>query len=741
MEQGKKGRLRWLSLTVIMVFALSSLWWFWDVNRVESMETPSGVQLKFRTNEDDIEIYQNQKWEKFFAKGVNLGASLPGHFPGELPITKEDYTRWFAMIDEMGANVIRVYTIHPPVFYEALVSYNQKKEGDPLYLMQGIWSPEELLIEKKDAYLPEIREQFRQEIHDAVGAVYGDITIPEKPGKASGKYNANAGPYLIGWHTGTEWDPAMVQETNQRHKALAPYKGTHFQGTPEATAFETWLAEMVDYVAQEERKRGWQHPMTFTNWVTTDPLSHPGEPIHQEDLVSVDPTHILPVDWDAGYFASYHVYPYYPDFFRYDKTLQQVKNDAGQIDTYKAYLQQLKAYHKNMPIMVTEFGVPASWGTAHLGNLGRNQGGHREDQQGEIDAALLREIYDQGYAGGILFVWQDEWFKKTWNTMRFELPEDRRSLWINVLTNESLFGVLGMFPNKEGILAIDGAIADWDKVKPEEKKKLDIQIPGFKQIWMTHDEGYVYLQAQLEKAFNPQEQKLYFGVETTPGGNRHGAELGGITLDEGLETLIELGQDKESQIRIASNYDFHARLYGNGYGMIDVNEQDMKDDSGVFKPWKLAVGLEMEPPDSKQYYPMEEVVVGHLARGTTNPADPAYDSLAAWQVKGNVVEVRVPWMLLGFTDPSSLQVMSYQDEGRALLAETTKGIRILPWLVDRKSGEIEAFPSSKEPYAVSKLPRYSWAAWEKVGYRERKKQSYPILQNAFREIDELLLKE
>lgn len=731
MEPTKKRRWRWMSLTMLIVVGASAFWWFWAADRVESMETTTGAQLKFRANGELFEVYQNQKWQPFFAKGVNLGASLPGHYPGELPITREDYMRWFAMIDEMGANVIRVYTIHSPVFYEALVDYNQRKEGDPLYLMQGIWSPEELLIEKKDAYLPEIREEFRQEIKDAVGAVYGDITLPEKSGKASGTYRANAGKYLIGWHTGTEWDPVMVRNTNRLHQKVAPYQGKYFHATSNATAFETWIAEMVDTVAMEESIYGWQHPMTFTNWVTTDPLSHPGEPIHHEDLVSVDPTHIEPTQWEAGYFASYHVYPYYPDFFRYDTTLQQLKNDAGQIDTYKAYLRKLKQYHKNMPIMVTEFGVPASVGVAHLGNLGRNQGGHSEKQQGEIDVELLQEIHQEGYAGAIVFVWQDEWFKKTWNTMRFELPEDRRSLWINVLTNESLFGVLGMYPNKEGVLTIDGNRTDWDQLVPEEKQRLDVQVPGVDEIWMTHDEGYVYFLAQLKEEFDPAKQQLYVGVDTLPGGNKHAAQLPGLTLDEGLETLIALGKADESQIQIAANYDFHARLYGKRYGMLTVKEAEKKDNSGIFKPWKLAVSMEMEPPDSKKYYPLEEVEVGKLIRGTTDAQDPQYDSRTAWQAKGKVVELRVPWMLLGFTDPSSLSVMSYEDDGKSFTTKKTKGIRILPLLVDTATKQVVG----QNAYAVTKLPMYTWQGWEQVGYHERKKQSYSILKKAFHEIE------
>ena len=740
MEQKRRRPFRWVFMVVIMAIASTSLWWYLDVNQVESMEIKSGIQLKFRTNEDQLEIYQGQTWQPFFAKGINLGASLPGHFPGELPITKEDYLRWFAMIDEMGANVIRVYTIHPPAFYEALVSFNQRKEGEPLYLMQGIWSPEELLIEKQDAFLPEIRDQFQQEIRDAVGAVYGAVTLPEKKGKAGGKYRANAGPYVIGWHTGTEWDPVMVQKTNQIHKEMEPYQGTYFRASDQATAFESWIAEKVDIVAQEESKYGWQHPMTFTNWVATDPLSHPGEPIYHEDMVSVDPTHIEPIHWDAGYFASYHVYPYYPDLFRYDTGLKTVKNDTGEIDSYKAYLRKLKAYHQGMPIMVTEFGVPASWGNAHFGELGRDQGGHTEQRQGEIDAQLMREIHSEGYAGGILFVWQDEWFKKTWNTMKFELPEDRRSLWLNVLTNEKLFGVLGMHASKEDVLTIDGDKSDWEKLAVEEKQKVDVKVHGFEEIWMTHDEGYVYVLAKLERAFDPLSQSLYVGVDTLPGGNKKAAELGSMTLDEGLETLIRLGQE-ESEIRIASNYDFHTRLYGKRYGMLPLKEEELRDNSGVFVPWKLAVGLEMEPPDSKTYHPMEEVIVGNLRRGTTAWDHPDYNSLAAWETKDKIVELRIPWMLLGFTDPSSLQVMSYQDEERDFVTETTRGIRILPWISDKAGDGPGTVEQAGNPYPLTRLPIYSWEPWEDVRYHERKKQSYPLIQKVFQELDVPVTKE
>ena len=96
--------------------------------------------------------------------------------------------------------------------------------------------------------------------------------------------------------------------------------------------------------------------------------------------------------------------------------------------------------------MVTELGVPSSLGIAHSGPVGRNQGNHSEEEALAIDEQLLRDLREEGFAGGILFEWVDEWFKFTWNTLELELPGDRRQLWHNDLTNEEFFGLLAAEP-------------------------------------------------------------------------------------------------------------------------------------------------------------------------------------------------------------------------------------------------------------------------------------------------------
>lgn len=113
-----------------------------------------------------------------------------------------------------------------------------------------------------------------------------------------------------------------------------------------------------------------------------------------------------------GVFASYHVYPYYPDFLNYQRSYTAFRDESGKINTYRAYLRDLFKHH-TMPVLVAEFGVPAARGMAHTNlHSGFNQGRHDETEQGQMIAAMLRNLTPGIYCGAIVFTWQDEWFKR-----------------------------------------------------------------------------------------------------------------------------------------------------------------------------------------------------------------------------------------------------------------------------------------------------------------------------------------
>src|SRR5690606_15772886 len=117
-------------------------------------------------------------------------------------------------------NVVRIYTLHPPAFYEALEEHN-RQSNQPLYLIHGVWINEDKLAANSDIIAEENSTDFIREIHKTIDVIHGNITIPAEPGHASGVYAANISKYVLGYMIGVEWDPHVVTTTNEKHKGAA----------------------------------------------------------------------------------------------------------------------------------------------------------------------------------------------------------------------------------------------------------------------------------------------------------------------------------------------------------------------------------------------------------------------------------------------------------------------------------------------------------------------------------------
>lgn len=136
-------------------------------------------------------------------------------------------------------------------------------------------------------------------------------------------------------------------------------------------------------------------------------------------------------------------FPYQPDSLRFE--YNECLDCNGDKDPYAGYLQQLKKYFNNTPVIISDFGIPSSRSKSHSGAKGRSLGYHNEKEQGQILSDLLQIIYEENYDMGIMFSFQDEWFKTSWNTASFEISSTRM-LWRNRLSNEEHFGILSMDP-------------------------------------------------------------------------------------------------------------------------------------------------------------------------------------------------------------------------------------------------------------------------------------------------------
>jgi hypothetical protein len=624
-----------------------------------------------------------------FLPGIDLGATTPGNLPGQLAITPGDYARWLDEMGALGVRAIRIYTIHPPAFYTALASYDQAHATAPIYLVQGVYLPNSSYQQTGDMYNPVATSTFRQELRDASAAVHGTLVRGRTPGRASGHWTADVSPWTAGWIIGVEWDPDATLSTNRKNPHAPAVHGRYFYSTRNASPAERWIAARMNDMATAIARTGWTVPIAFANWPTTDPLRHPNEPNPQEDLVGVDADHILPTaSWPGGTFASFHAYPYYPDFLRYQMSYQHFMID-GHADPYAAYLHALTEHFRGrMPLMITEFGVPSSLGSAHTGTLGRSQGDHSEAQAMRMDASMLVEMRQLGLAGGFIFEWTDEWYKQTWNTQLHLRPLSRLQLWHDEFTNEQYFGIVATDPLPNG---------------PPVTVYGHPRAAPITRVTAWTDASYVHLGIRF--AHRP-AGRLTIGLDTIP--TVTGRPPPGST-DSRADFALILNPGRptgQAWVRDQLNP-----------GQLDYKRIPL--DALPHAPGWVALELITDRPEvlplTHTREPMEFQDAGLLRYGDWNPAQRGYDSQALWRTAGRVLWLRIPWAMAGMSDPSSHQALL--PEGH--YAETSVTIPGIGLTVQAGTGPAQPVGTVR------------WHNWRVVHYRERMKPGVSAIRRAF----------
>ncbi|HET6760571.1 MAG TPA: hypothetical protein VFH13_00650 [Gemmatimonadaceae bacterium] len=730
-------------------------------------ERPKVTTVGARTGRRVIEVRNAAgQWSPMWIKAVNLGAALPGKFPSEFPPNDGTYNRWIALIAEMGANAVRVYTIHPPHFYAALREWNLAHPGDPVWLIHGVWAepPPGKKEEKYDD--PQWLARFQREMKRVVSLAHGDAVIPPAPGNASGTYAADVSAWTLGYIIGREWEPYSVIAYNGLHPRTSSHAGKYITISG-GNALETWLAEQCDLMVSFEMERyNAQRPIAYTNWPTLDPLTHStetsmpqeiallrarGEQLvekskeYDNDAVALDALKMRATSaFPAGVFASYHAYPYYPEFMLVDPGYLKARSPEGP-STYFGYLRELVAHHGDIPVVISEYGVPSSRGIGHFQPQGWNHGGLSEQQQAVANARLTRDIYASGAAGAGLFALIDEWFKKSWIVTDFEFPHDRKQLWLNPLDAEEYYGVIAMRAGrKDTRITIDGDTADWRRravLYSAASSRSSLSPPlQLKSLRVAHDEAYVYLRLDVGR-IDWARARYLIGIDT------YRRNLGDTRLPHtgsrapvGLEFVLDLGGPAASQVLVDHPY--------NPYRPVVIPGSKPQATQYVYNPQVRTVANELGQWDSV-------VVVPNRRRiGRDGKIYPAIsynrnrllysreseNSLADWfaDTTTGVIEVRLPWGMLQLVDPSKRSVLFSNTSDGYVQGAPTDGFRIVVESYDpsRPGSGGDTLPRGGGTARFADVPTWTWPTWETPQWHAEIKPLFGAMQRAFGAIPE-----
>lgn len=682
-------------------------------------DNQTGISFRFKAEGDYFYIYESGDWKQMFMRGVNIGATEPGLFPGDLTISYDTYYRWFGYISEMNCNCIRIYTLMPPQFYQALGDFN-KKAKNKLYLYQGIWVNEEDIERLSDTYAEneKILNDFATDAVNLVNVIHGKAKIAETAGEAYGTYNTDVSPWLVGWIIGIEWDPNFVINTNNQHPDKKDYDGEYLY-TQTASPFEAFLCRVGDALIKHEAETyKFQVPLAFSNWITTDPLTHPNEPHFDEDKATVNTENVKCRNFGPGMFASYHIYPYYPDSLNYQEDYLEYTDDSGKVNTYEAYLEDLKLAH-TMPIIVAEFGIPTSRGMGHESVMGYNQGMVDETAQGAMLIDMLGSIENAKYAGGIVFTWQDEWFKRTWNNVMFDIA-DRRPYWSNIQTTEQCFGLLAFDPGKESMAAyVDGDVSEWKNTQPT-------VTTGQGKLYIKSDERYLYIMLDAGN-YDFEKDTLLIPINTIADQGSLKAAQYNAEFDTAADFLIYINGKDNSHIYVDRYYDAFNYYFLESKKLSDIKAEENAGvkNSGMFDIMRLCYGYNLTVKGTNQVVPDKAYETGKLRYGNGNPKAQEYKSLSDFYFKNGKLEIRIPWQLLNVMDPS----------GKQQISDFRKTQVISPQAYQSFDFGF-AYRTGTESLKITLGGSYEYNGWNTPTWHERLKPAYYELQNYFKKFTE-----
>ena len=670
------------------------IYWKWYIQKIKSAtadlskpkptvaasEAPLAPPLFKVSGKQILKRVTSGNYEPFYIKGVNLGAAVPGKTFTEFPKEVRIYKQWLTQMGQLHINTLRVYTLLPPEFYKALYDYNQTT-AEPIYLLQEIWPEEKPL--NHDYLAPAYNETYQQEIAYAVHAVHGNANVPKRSYRAYGAYAYDVSPYLIGYLVGRELEPEEVLATDELNIGYS-FKGQYLYGDANASPTENWLAASCDFALTEETQHyRRQSLVAIVNWPTLDPIDHFSEwnekgdkSLQYNDKTVVDINHIgIHADQMPGFFGAYHIYPNYPDFMNNDPIFEQYADEQGRF-RYGGYLKAFMAQHQKYPALVAEYGISTSMTTAHIAPDGNHHGGLSEAAQGPEIIRMAKAIEREGYAGGLIFEWLDEWAKKTWITEPYMIPYNRHALWHNVMDPEQNYGLIAMFPSQT-------------------VPRTEFNGKGYplSTVQVETDARFVTLNLKFD-SLDPKQQVAEILLNThTP-----------VSNTSAWEFRLQLNDAP----RLTANP---------GYNWTKNRFEAKKVSPDQFEDLILQTNGEGLLKDGTKI-PSIQINLSTLKLGDFN------DLHAQVMQSGNWVRIRLPYTLLGISDPSSRQVLS---DPATYNSVTTDQIKTLttPQL------HFQINTAGQPPIEL----KHTLRPWDEIQYTSRPKASFDLLSDYFKSLD------
>ncbi len=577
------------------------------------------VDTPFYTSDQQFFIHDENGGQVIEVKGVEVDSSYGAKRGNDFPIDMDTWQRWFGMIQDMGANTLRVSTVMNDTFYQSLYHYNEQT-ADPLYLIQGIRVSYDEVSSAEESERMRFYSILKEDARDVIDIIHGRNLIFTNERKGSGLYRYNLSPYVIGYLIGDEWNQDMISYLDHTlNRDNLNFGGEYLQTMPDATTFETLMVTLMDeMIRYETNKYQTQRPISVNSTFVMDPFEYPAhikQQIGKINRFTMD--RFMSTDKHlAGLFASYSYEEWPEEAIQFSQT-------ASTKATMSDYLSELNATH-DIPVIISSFGYPSE---TYI-----NQAYNQANQLVED----LEMFQASGLSGAIIRSFQDVWDRRNVTTaFMYDLQQIHE--WPDAITPNQHYGLIGFKPYRDDVLmTVDGEDTDWEDV-------VNMSQTDGETIKVTRDHGYLYIliESDVITANNP----LYFGFDFHPELGIREVNQMNLSLTEPIEFLLGILPDMGGVMRVVENYQASRQQFLERTNGINPYVTLPKTPAG-FERFKLAErNLEFTEENATEYtYPYTfRDAFPLVLNGEGNEMDIS--------LTDRRVELRIPYGLLNMYDP------------------------------------------------------------------------------------------
>ncbi|PWW05123.1 hypothetical protein DFQ01_105107 [Paenibacillus cellulosilyticus] len=649
----------------------------------ETAIASDGTKLVSKISDQQVEIYYNDAWNKTYLKGVNIGATIPGSSAGNLPDDPSFYRDWLEKIAAMNANTIRVYTLMPPAFYRALDGYNNSNPDKKLYLLQNIGLQQ--TPPNGDFTNAEYTASLQQSLETTINAIHGNAVVAKEGASDSDSYMNDVSGFVIGYLFDPDLTPASVIATNASKGSISE-EGKYVQASSGASRTEAWLAAGADQIIRyEQTSYNMIHPVGVVSSPQVDSRYYamfgPADSKDAQGVIQYE--HIVGESEAGGVFGALNLFPNEEGFTDH----KQANNAYADFQTYlNAFVQE----HDHYPVLVTEFGLPTGVSST-------------EAAQGEGIVSMLNTIKESGAMGSLIYEWADEWGSSSTSTSRM-IPYSRGTMWHNITEPAQNYGIMALESKQssEYAMTLRGA-------KP------------LNTLALNADETYLYIKADFSSLPDLTKKGLHIYLDTID--RRSGAyklSSDGSENWSGAEFDLNVQSSDKAELLVIPSYNASKGSYYTSLYLTGTYERMLTELSPAFKS-------QMGKTIDAQYEDASSLQPGPFTSSTNN-----------FNITGNTVNIRIPWIRLNFTDPSSMLVLDDDkhtaistDQKDALTVRMTDGIIASLVIIDKQTDTVDYhFPESATSIGYK---TFAWNTWDVPQYEQRAKSSYDLIQAAFAE--------